>query len=120
MDTKISEQELETSVSHTLKVAGFVVEKHPRLSLFSRQRPDILVRNSGKTIAIEVKASLVGLTDILRLSDMPADKAFIVVPRGIKERMAASVVDYANQQRIEVYEADELENLVAAIKAEMN
>lgn len=110
-------RELETKVLRRLEEAGFPAESQPRLGLLSRRRADILLRHKKRTIAIEVKASRVGLTDILEVGKLPVDRAVIVVPIGVKQKIAASVLDYATQQKIEVYQEDELEDLVASLDA---
>lgn len=118
MNARITAQELEAKVSSKLTESGFPVERHSRLRWRSKYRPDIIFRSKGQSVAFEVKAHRLRLSDILQVGHLPVDKVLVIVPRGIKNQIADSVFDYANQQSVEIYDEDELEDMVSFLKAE--
>lgn len=112
MDTR----NLEADVTKRLKEAGINIKAHPRINLFSRQRPDLLFHAGGHSVAIEVKASTVGLSDVMHIRKLPVDTVCIVVPSGMRGRIALSVSDYADQIDVKVVDVDELDVFIASLE----
>ena len=111
MDTR----KLEADVSKRLKEAGIRIKAQPRLNIFSRQRPDLLFHAGGRSVAIELKASTVGLSDVMHVRRLHVDTVCIVVPSGMRGRIARSVSDYADQMDVKLVDVDEFEVFIASL-----
>ena len=115
--------ELVGKVANDLEAAGCTVKMEARTGvwgLWGSHRFDMLCQKGDKTVAIEMKRSRLGLSDIRRIKELVrpvkelgAERLIVCVPDEAFSQTAGSVLAYAAQVGVQVSTVDGLKSVIA-------
>lgn len=116
--TQLSGTHLESEVAASIKSRGFKTPTRRGHFFWGRSRPDFIVEESGKLVALEVKARPAMLTDIAQISRTQEPGqigAVLCMPRPALNETPDSVRSYAKQVNVRLCALDEVGEVLADI-----